>query len=170
MHEKLVPVVVDVKARFGVEVSEFRDETTLTVPAERLVPLLNALRDEYAFDQMVDVTAVDYYPQVEPRFHVVYQVRSLDQRLILCLRVPLNGNTPHLPTAEQVYPGANWYEREVFDMFGITFDGHSDMRRIIMPYDWQGHPLRKDYPLGYEEVAFSFNYDDVSLRKPHPKE
>jgi NADH-quinone oxidoreductase subunit C len=88
----------------------------------------------------------------------------------LCLRVPLNASTPHLPTAEKVYPGANWYEREVFDMFGITFDGHSDMRRIIMPYDWQGHPLRKDYPLGYEEVEFSFNYDDISLRKPHPKE
>lgn len=170
MHEKLVPVVVDIKGRFNVTVSEFRDEATLTLAAEHLTGVLTSLRDEHAFDQMVDVTAVDYYPQVEPRFHVVYQVRSLSQRLVLCLRVPLNGNATHIPTAEKIFPGANWYEREVFDMFGITFDGHSDMRRIIMPYDWQGHPLRKDYPLGYEEVQFSFNYNDISLRKPHPKE
>jgi len=170
MDEKLVPVVVDIKARYEVEVNEFRNEVTLTVTADRLTGVLTALRDDHGFDQLVDVTAVDYYPQVEPRFHVVYQVRSLSQRLILCLRVPLNGNAPQMATAEKIFPGAGWYEREVFDMFGITFEGHSDLRRIIMPADWQGHPLRKDYPLGYEEVQFSFNYDDISLRKPHPKD
>ncbi len=71
----------------------------------------------------------------------------------LRLRAALDGNAPHLRTLESVYPNANWYEREVWDMFGIRFDGHSDLRRIIMPVDWEGHPLRKDYPLGYEEVA-----------------
>ena len=81
-----------------------------------------------------------------------------------------DGNFPSISTVEGVHPGANWYEREVYDMFGVKFDGHSDMRRILMPADWQGHPLRKDYPLGYEEVAFSFNVDEIMKRKPHPKE
>ena len=71
------------------------------------------------------------------------------------MRVPLDGNAPSLPTIEGIYPNANWHEREIWDMFGIRFEGHSDLRRILMPADWAGHPLRKDYPLGYEEVQFS---------------
>ena len=89
---------------------------------------------------------------------------------LISLRVPLEGVNPHLQTVETVFPNANWFERELWDMFGIYFDGHSDMRRIIMPYDWEGHPLRKDYPLGYEEVQFTFNFDEVMTRKPRPKE
>jgi NADH-quinone oxidoreductase subunit C len=73
-------------------------------------------------------------------------------------------------TIEKVYAGANWYEREVWDLFGIQFEGHSDLRRIVMPQDWEGHPLRKDYPVGYEEVQFTFNVDEVQLRKPRGKE
>ena len=95
-----------------------------------------------------DETAVDYWPQEEPRFHVVYQLRDVNRNLLVTLRVPLNGNAPHLETLEKVFPNANWFERELWDMFGITFDGHSDLRRILMPYDWEGHPLRKDYPAG----------------------
>jgi NADH-quinone oxidoreductase subunit C len=118
---------------------------------------------------LVDVTAVDYWPQEEPRFHVVYQLYSMRNNLLLRLRVPLNGSLPHVRTVEGIYPSANWFEREVWDLFGIRFDNHSDPRRIIMPADWDGHPLRKDYPLGYEEVQFSFNQDQVSQHKPSPK-
>jgi NADH-quinone oxidoreductase subunit C len=90
--------------------------------------------------------------------------------MFISLRVPLNGNAPHLATMEKVFPNANWFERELWDMFGIVFDGHSDLRRILMPYDWEGHPLRKDFPLGYEEIQFTFNANEVMMRKPHPKE
>ena len=94
----------------------------------------------------------------------------MKDQVILSLRVPLDGNAPHIPTIEKIYPGANWSEREIWDMFGIRFDGHSDLRRILMPHDWEGFPQRKDYPLGYEEVQFTFNLDEIDKRKPHPKE
>ncbi|MEJ5312895.1 MULTISPECIES: NADH-quinone oxidoreductase subunit C [Anaerolinea] len=170
MDEKMRTVVEGLQSRFNLDVQEFRGEVTLIVPPEHIVSVAQSLRDDYGFEQLVDVTAVDYFPQLEPRFHVVYHIRSLAQTLIICLRVPLNGNYPSVSTVEKVYPGANWYEREVYDMFGITFEGHSDLRRILMPYDWQGHPLRKDYPLGYEEVQFSFNIDEVLKRKLRPQE
>jgi NADH-quinone oxidoreductase subunit C len=90
--------------------------------------------------------------------------------LIIGLRVPLDGNAPTLPTIEGVFKNANWFERELWGMFGIHIEGHSDLRRIVTPYDWEGHPLRKDYPLGYEEVQYSFNFDEIDLRKPYAKE
>jgi NADH-quinone oxidoreductase subunit C len=170
MDGKYQAVAAALQERFGVEIQEFRGEVTLKVTSERFLEVLLAMRDEFGYDHLVDVTAVDYWPQEEPRFHVVYHIRNLDAGLILCLRVPLNGNFPAHPTAEVIHPGANWYEREVYDMFGITFSGHSDLRRIVLPADWVGHPLRKDFPLGYEEVAFSFNYDEIMKRKLHPKE
>jgi NADH-quinone oxidoreductase subunit C len=83
--------------------------------------------------------------------------------------MPLQGNAPSVRTVETIYPGANWYEREVYDLFGVKFEGHSDLRRIVLPYEWEGHPLRKDYPLGYEEVQFTFNADEIRVRKPQPK-
>ncbi len=104
-------------------------------------------------------TAVDYWPEQEPRFHVDLPAAiRMQHNVRLGLRVPLNGNFPTMPTVEGVYPNANWYEREMWDMFGIRFEGHSDLRRILMPYDWEGHPLRKDYPLGYEEVAVHLQF------------
>jgi NADH-quinone oxidoreductase subunit C len=169
MLESLKPAVTALQSEFGAEVVEFRDEVSLIVKPEMNVEALQALRDRFGFNFLIDVTAVDYWPQEEPRFHVLYHVLSQDTNALLRVRVPLNGNNPSLRTSEGVWPSANWYEREVFDMFGIRFEGHSDMRRIIMPFEWEGHPLRKDYPLGYEEVEFTFNFEEINLRKPHPK-
>ena len=118
---------------------------------------------------MVLAARISDWPE-EPRFAVVYQLYSLSKNVFLGLRVPLQGDSPELPTVEAVYPNANWHEREIYDMFGIIFRGHSDLRRILLPHDWQGHPLRKDHPLGYEEVQFSFNFDEIERRKRYAKE
>jgi NADH-quinone oxidoreductase subunit C len=170
MEMELSDIAQALQDRFGLERKEFREQISLIVPAERIVEVATALRDEFGFNMLSDESAVDYWPQEAPRFHVIYQLRNLTQLLHIALRVPLDGHAPRMETLEKVFPNANWFERELWDMFGIVFDGHSDLRRILMPYDWEGHPLRKDYPLGYEEVQFSFNVDDVSMRKPNPKE
>lgn len=170
MLELLQPAVAALQSEFGAEVLEFRDEVTLVVQPTNNIEALTALRDRFGFDFLIDVTAVDYWPAEKPRFHLVYQLLSMkNNSIMLRVRVPLDGSGPTIRTSETVWPSANWYEREVFDMFGIRFEGHSDPRRIIMPHDWEGHPLRKDYPLGYEEVEFTFNYEEIDLRKPHPK-
>jgi NADH-quinone oxidoreductase subunit C len=101
---------------------------------------------------------------------VIYQLFSIPNGEFLRLRVPLQDEDAELPTVEGLYLNANWFEREVFDMFGITFTGHSDLRRILMPHDWEGHPLRKDYPLGWEEIQFSFNFDEIDRKKRYAKE
>jgi len=170
MDETLQAAATAIQERFGAEVHEYAGEINLIVAAEKNIEILTALRDEFGFDFFIAGTAVDYWPQEQPRFHVLYMLYSMAHNLTLRLRVPLDGNAPSLRSAETVFPNANWYEREMYDMFGITFIGHSDLRRILMPKDWQGHPLRKDYPLGYEEVRFTFNYADVDRRKPLAKE
>jgi len=154
-----------IRERFGATVNEFRGEISLVVAPGQLQEVVRTLRDEFAFDFLSSLTASDYWPELEPRFHVVYQLYSHPHNTRLCLRVPVNDRSPVVPTVESVWPVANWHEREVFDMFGIRFEGHSDLRRILMPYDWEGHPLRKDYPLGYEEPQFTFNFEDIQIRK-----
>ncbi len=170
METQLKEIASTLQERFGLEQKEFRGQVILMVAPEKIVEVARTLRDDFGFKMLSDETAVDYWPQEAPRFHVIYQLRNLDKLHLITLRVPLDGDAPHLDTLEKVYPNANWFERELWDMFGITFDGHSDPRRILMPHDWEGHPLRKDYPLGYEEVQFTFNADQVQMRKPHPKE
>lgn len=156
--------------RFAAEAQSYAGETTLILAPEHLLEAAQALNREFGFDVLIDETTVDYWPEQEPRFHLVYQLYAMAHNILLRLRVPLNGNAPHIETLETVYLNANWKEREIWDMFGITFDGHSDLRRLIMPADWQGHPLRKDYPLGYEEVQFTFNAAEIDQRKPYAKE
>jgi NADH-quinone oxidoreductase subunit C len=170
MDEKLGPAVNALAEQLGAPVSEFRGDVTLTLAPAAIVEACRILRDEFGFEMLSAETAVDYWPQQEPRFHAVYQLRSIRHDLILTLRVPVSGTSPSLPTIEGIYPNANWFEREMWDMFGIRFEGHTDLRRILMPHDWEGHPLRKDYPLGYEEVQFTFNADEVARIKPGPQE
>jgi NADH-quinone oxidoreductase subunit C len=150
-------------------VDVFRDQTTVVLAREAIDDACSYLNSEHEFDLLAALTAVDYWPE-EPRFAVVYQLYSLKHRVFIGLRVPIHSTTPDIPTIETIYPNANWHEREVYDMFGINFSGHSDLRRILMPHDWEGHPLRKDYPLGYEEIQFSFNFDEIDRRKPYAKE
>ena len=134
-------------------------ELNLTGPAHRIVDALTRLRDEHGFQQLIDLTAVDY-PDRPLRFDVVYHLLSLTRNLRLRLKVQTDEDTA-VPTVTGVYPCADWYEREVFDMYGVFFDGHPDLRRILTDYGFHGHPLRKDFPMtGYVELR----YDDELKR------
>jgi len=170
MDTKLKKIVEALQEKFGTSIEKFRDEVHVFVKAEQIVDALTLLRDKYEFELLSALTASDYYPEQKPRFHVVYQLTSLAKNLSVQLRVAVNGDQPKVPSAAFVYDVANWRERELLDMFGIEFEGHPDPRRILMPVDHEGHPLRKDYPLGYEEPQFTFNYDDIDLKKIYAKE
>ncbi|HSJ90067.1 MAG TPA: NADH-quinone oxidoreductase subunit C [Anaerolineales bacterium] len=171
MDTKLEPIVQALQEKFSVSLEEFRNEVHVFVNPEQIVEALTLLRDKYDFELLSAMTAVDYLPQMSPRFHVIYQLTSLAKNLSLQLRVPVNGADPQIPTATGVYEVANWRERELMDMFGIRAVGHPDPRILLLPEDWKGkHPLRKDFPLGYEEVQFTFNFDDINLRKYYAKE
>jgi NADH-quinone oxidoreductase subunit C len=137
------------------EVIEFRGETTIVVPRNVLRDLAERCRGdkELQFNLLSDATCVDRYP-LEPRFELNYQLVSIPRRVRLCLQVRLTSDDPVVDSLVPVWPGANWLEREIFDLFGIRFNGHPDLRRILMPDDWEGYPLRKDYPVeGYRDIA-----------------
>jgi len=170
MSEETLSVADELTKRFHTERYDFRGETSLIIGPETILEVAYALRNDYQFELLTEETAVDYWPEQEPRFHVVYRMRSLKRNEIIGIRVPLNGNAPFMPSICEVYANANWFERELWDMFGIRFENHPDLRRIIMPADWVGHPLRKDYPLGYEEVQFTFNFDEIDKRKPYAQD
>jgi NADH-quinone oxidoreductase subunit C len=130
------------------------DFATVYVPAERIVATCQALRDSLQFEVLVEVTAADYLPRA-PRYEVVYHLLSVSKRLRLRLKVRVEADAT-LATVQGVYPGAGWLEREVWDMFGIVFDGHNDLRRLLMPEDWEGHPQRKDYPVQIQKAAQTY--------------
>jgi NADH-quinone oxidoreductase subunit C len=164
--------IKELRARLGEAVGAmevFRGQPEIELRPEALRQAARLLRDEQGFDLLAGLTASDAWP-AEPRFSLFYVVYSLAHNEFLRWRVRLSGEAPQVDSLEPVYPAAGWHEREVYDMFGVTFRGHSDLRRILMPYDWVGHPLRKDYPLGYEEVQFSFNFDEIDRRKPYARE
>jgi NADH-quinone oxidoreductase subunit C len=145
-------------------VGVFRDEVTLTVPRERVVEVLTYLRDKQQFDMLADETCVDYYPR-EPRFGILYQLTSIPRTMRVRVKVMLSEYDASVPSAVAVYPNANWLEREIYDLFGINFEGHPDQRRILLPPDWEGHPLRREIPVNVEENAFSFNQTRVNAEK-----
>lgn len=153
-------IVIRLKEKFPqsiLEISEFRREVTLTVKREDIVFLCTFLRDDpdFSFNFLSDLTAVDRLGR-ELRFDVIYHLYSLDENHRLRLKVKVEEGQS-MPSVTSVWSAANWLEREVFDLFGIRFDNHPDLKRILMPEDWIGHPLRKDFPLSREEVMFTHN-------------
>ncbi len=136
------------------EVSEYRGETTIVVPRELLWATAEHCRQDakLQYNFLTDATCVDRCP-AEPRFELNYHLVSIPRREKVRLRVWLSGNDPVVDSLVAVWPGANWLEREIFDLFGIRFSGHPDLRRILLPEDWEGYPLRRDYPVeGYRDV------------------
>lgn len=170
MDKKLEEIVKALQKDFDLTFEEFRGEAHVFVRPEQIVEVITSLRDEHEFELLSALTAVDYWPQTDPRFHVIYQLTSIAKNLSIQVRVPLAAIRPVVPTVSGLFASANWREREIWDMFGIQVEAHPDLRRILMPADWEGHPLRKDYPLGYEEPQFTFNFEEIDLRKPYAKE
>ena len=141
----------DWDAQAVVEVLEFRGETTIVVARENLRRVCEFLLSDpgLRFAFLSDITAVDKFP-IEPRFELNYHLLSLERRARLRLKVRLSGQDAVVPSLVPLFPSANWHEREAYDLMGIRFEEHPDLRRILMPDDWEGFPLRKDYPVeGY---------------------
>ena len=128
-------------------------ELNLTVPRDRIVEVMTSLRDDHGFQQLLDVCGVDY-PERAQRFDVVYHLLSLTRNVRIRVKVATDEVQP-VPTVKGVFPSAEWFEREAFDMYGMLFSGHEDLRRLLTDYGFQGHPLRKDFPMtGYVEVRW----------------
>jgi NADH-quinone oxidoreductase subunit C len=121
-------------------------ELTVEIAPEKIVETLRRARNELQFERLSTVTAVDRYP-AEPRFEIVYHLQSIAQKRWLRLKARVASEAGEIESATQVYGAANWYEREVFDLFGVRFLNHPNLTRIMMPDDWEGYPLRKDYPV-----------------------
>ena len=152
------------------------DMPTLVVDRGDLIAVCRTLRDHPAlqFALLLEVTAADYLP-AEPRFEVVYHLACVGDAYVtgpsaaparrLRLKVRLSGDDPELPSIVSIYPGANWLEREVFDLFGLSFEGHPDLRRILMPDDWEGYPLRKDAPVQIRKDTASWSPIQLSAEE-----
>ena len=137
-------------------VSHFRDELTIRITAARVVDVCTLLRDDedLAYDLLSDLSAADY-PEREKRFDINYHLYSLSKGHSVRIKIQV-AEGESAPTVTGVWPGANWHEREVYDMFGVEFAGHPDLRRILMWDEFEGHPLRKDFPLTTEPVPFRY--------------
>jgi NADH-quinone oxidoreductase subunit C len=170
MEDPLSTLIKQFQKEYKAVERSYMNDACLLLKKEYLLPAVQRLKNEYGFNFFIDITAVDYWPQDDPRMHIIYQFYALESSQYIRLRVPLKNQDLKIESLTSIFTGANWYEREVYDMFGVQFENHPDMRRIIMPYDWVGNPLRKDYPLGYEEVQFTFNFDEIDVRKPYAKE
>lgn len=153
------------------EVVDFRGERTLVIQQEKLKEVCQFMRDDEDLqcNLLEDIVADDMLPDF-PRFALNYHLYSIPKNHTIRLRVPVEDPDDGPESLSPVWAIATWLEMEVWDLMGITFKGNDKLRRLFLPEDWQGHPLRKDYPLGYEEVQFSFNWEAIDARKPYAKE
>jgi len=137
------------RALSGLTVSEFRGQTRVVVPRDSLYAALTLLKEQLGFDLLVDITCVDYldYPGARDRFGLVYLLANALTNERITVRAMVNDPQPAVPSVAALWEGANWLEREIWDMFGIAVQGHPDLRRILLPEEFTAHPLRKDYPL-----------------------
>jgi NADH-quinone oxidoreductase subunit C len=133
----------------GFSTSEFRDNKRVIVPSDKVYAALECLKEECGFDMLVDVVGIDYllYPDARDRFGVVYALLNVSTGERVYVKTHVNEPDLELPTAYTLWKGADWMEREVYDMYGIVFVGHPDLRRILLPEEFTAHPLRKDYPV-----------------------
>lgn len=138
------------------EVIDAHGEVTVTVPREHIVAACTSLRDDHGFDMLADLCGGDRGPEEDPRFEVNYHLFSTTHYSRLRLKVLLSEDDPHVESVQPLWKTANWHERETYDLLGVIFDNHPDLRRILLPSEFDGHALRKDYPLrGYEPYSLS---------------
>jgi NADH-quinone oxidoreductase subunit C len=145
-------IAEEIKQKFPdevIEVTNSRDQVSIVIKRGKAFDICRYLHDEphLSFDHLQDLTAVDYQGKKETRFEVIYNLLSIRHRHRIRLKAQVPDNDPKIRSIVPIWAGANWHERECYDMFGIVFTGHPDLRRILLPEDWEGHPLRKDYPL-----------------------
>ena len=129
-----------------IKTDSFRGQDTIYLKAEFLLEVMKLLRDEFGFRYLTDLTALDYYPRT-PRFEVVYHLWCHERNDLLRVKVPVEKDPPVVSSVVSIWSTANWHERECYDMFGIKFEGHPDLRRILLWEGFEGYPLRKDYPV-----------------------
>ena len=149
----LTPLGAEMVGALGVDAQVAFGELNLVAHRDRIVEVLTALRNRFGFQQLLDVCGADYPDRVE-RFEIVYHLLSMTRNVRVRVKVATDEQAP-VPSVIAVYPSAGWFEREAFDMYGVLFSGHPDMRRLLTDYGFQGHPLRKDFPMtGYVEVRY----------------
>ena len=153
------------------DTNDFRGEQTLYVQKKHIKAICQLLKDDadLSYKFLSDICADDFLPEF-PRFAVSYHLYSYDHNHRLRLRTWVEDPEEGPETVAAVWSIATWLEMEVWDMMGIRFEGNTSLRRLFLPEDWQGHPLRKDYPLGYEEVQFSFNWEEIDAKKPYAQD
>ena len=163
----LTPLGAEMVGELGVDAQVAFGELNLVAHRDRIVEVLTALRDRFGFQQLLDVCGADYPDRVE-RFEIVYHLLSMTRNVRVRVKVATDEQAP-VPSVIAVYPSAGWFEREAFDMYGVLFSGHPDMRRLLTDYGFQGHPLRKDFPMTgdvevrYDEEQKRVVYEPVKL-------
>lgn len=171
--EHVERAVAEIRERFpeAIEVDETirSGVRQLVVDKGHLIDLLGLAKEELGFNVLYDLTVADYLEQ-EPFFHLIYVLHAHEHLARMILKVRVERENPILPSATGLWPMADWFEREVYDLFGVEFEGHPNLKRILMPEEWIGHPLRRDYPLTEEPVQFIGHTPDKLPSEMIPKQ